>query len=42
MEPQQVDQAVAGGLEDRHLGGQQGGGGQKDGPPGEADLPDDG
>src|SRR5215211_8610146 len=41
MQAQQVDEAVAGGLEDRHLDGQQAGGGQEDGPPGEADLADD-
>ena len=41
VQPQQVGEAVAGGLEDRHLDGQQGGGGQEDGPPGEADLAHD-
>jgi hypothetical protein len=42
MEPQQIREAVASGLEDRHLKAEEGGGGQKDGPPGEPDLADDG
>jgi hypothetical protein len=41
MQAQQVDQAVAGRLEDRHLKAKEDGGGQKDGPPGQADLAHD-
>jgi hypothetical protein len=42
VEAQQVGEAVAGGLEHRHFDAEEGGGGQEDGPPGEADLADDG
>jgi hypothetical protein len=42
VEAQEVDEAVAGGFEDGHLDAQQGGGGQEDRPPGDADLADDG
>jgi hypothetical protein len=41
VQPQQIREAVAGGLEDRHLDAEEGGGGQEDRPPGEADLADD-
>jgi hypothetical protein len=41
VQPQQVDQAVAGGLKHRHLAGEQGGGGEQDRPPGDPDLPHD-
>jgi hypothetical protein len=41
VQPQQVDEAVAGDLEDGHLDAEEGGRGQEDGPPGEADLADD-
>jgi len=41
VQPQQVDQAVPGRLEDRHLHGQQSRGGQEDHPPGHADLTHD-
>ena len=34
-------EAVAGGLEHRHLDAEQGGGGQEDRPPGDPDLADD-
>jgi hypothetical protein len=41
VQPQQVREAVARGLKDGHLDGEEGGGGQEDGPPGDADLADD-
>jgi hypothetical protein len=41
VQPQQVDEAVAGGLKDRHLDAEHAKGGQEHGPPGDADLAHD-
>jgi hypothetical protein len=41
VQPKEIDEAVAGGLEDGHLDAEHAKGGEEDGPPGEADLADD-